>query len=155
MGRAVFNPADSDHSTPKETLGALVSAIHNGVPCVFRYVKIVDLAVADGDCVMPASTSTWNVTQDIAGGSALFTGHCVGVAVGTITAGNYGYVMVRGIHDNLFVEGTAAAGSSLIGPDAADGRAEVMAAGEEDQVFGVALAADVSNYTQAIINCLG
>ena len=142
MMKIGFDPETADHSDPKAILGGLYSATFGGDYAVFRYVNVVDLDTADGDVVTPASTSGWDVTQDRSGGSAISNVHASGVAVGVITAGNYGFILVNGIHDAVLGDGSVAAGDFVVPDSAVDGGADTMADGEEEQVFGLALEAD-------------
>ena len=120
---------------------------------LYRFVQVVDLNVADGDVVYPASTSQWSVTKDYTGGSAVAAKVC-GVACGSITADKYGWIQVSGIHDKVKTDGGVTEGDPLIG-HTTDGTSDTMAAGEEHLVFGYALADDTaSNTVQAYIFCL-
>jgi len=122
----------------------LGSVIWDNVGNAYRYVQNIAadaIAIADGTCVY--QTVTWGVvTPDIAGGSGLGD-IVVGVGVGAIAAGSYGYVQVSGYHDKVKTDGTMAAGNFMMG-SATDGEAIVMANGEEEAVFGQALAADTT-----------
>lgn len=164
MPQASVNPETHDSSTEVLSLGQVYTATHAGERAEFRYVKVVDLDLADGDCVLPASATTWSVTKDFTGGSAITTQACCGVAVGQITAGNYGLVMIRGRHDSVNCVSTVAIGDNLMPPSATDGRAEeATAAGDPPTTaewkvgmskFGVALSAASSNKCAALVNCM-
>ena len=149
-------PLSVDESTPRTKVGD-ITFDENGN--AYRYVRVVDLDVADGDVVEMASTSQFDVTKDRAGGSSV--GRVVaGVAIGTITAGNYGWIMVSGIHDAVKTDGGVVKGEALVPHATSDGVADSVDAASgtadtEHQTFGYALADDTaSNTVQALIKCL-
>ena len=116
----------------------------------YRWVEVVDLDLAVGDVVYPASTSTWQVTQDIAGGSRLTALVCgVAVVAVDISEAKYAFVQVEGICPDVLGDGAVAAGEAVVGhiDSGADGAADAMAAGEEAAVFGYALEADSGSPT--------
>lgn len=124
---------------------------------LFMYVRAEDADLADGDVVYPADATMTEVTKDISGGSRVGD-KAVGVAVGTITDGNYGLVLVRGYHDAVKTDAgdDIAAGNALVGDVNTDGAVDIMAAGEEHQVIAWALADDVNaaDTVAAFVNAL-
>jgi len=112
---------------------------------VYRYVQNIaadTLALADGQVVYLADDGEWIVTRDFTGGSAV-GGRVVGVAISTVAYGSYGWIQTAGIHDAVYTDGGVAAGDYLVG-HSVDGEADTMADGEEEQVFGQALADDTA-----------
>ena len=139
-------------TSPKFSLGQLAMDTAENM---YRYVKVVDLAVGDGDVVYPADTADWEVTKDVSGGSRVAAKVC-GVACGTVAADSYGWIQVSGIHNAVKTDGGVVAGDGLIG-HTVDGQSDTMAAGEEHLVFGYALSDDTAStpYTSpAYIFCL-
>lgn len=124
---------------------------------VYRYVLAEDANIADGDVVEYSDTSGYEVTNDRAGGSSI--GRVVaGVAIGTITDAQYGWILVEGLHTNMKTDGGVSAGEGLIPHATADGQADSVVAGTNDaQVFGHALAADDASSPSrvvAMVHCL-
>lgn len=121
----------------------------------FRYVQnntADGIAIADGTCVYPTA-SEGVVSPDYTGGNGVGA-LVVGVGVGDIPAGSYGWIQVSGYHDAVNTDGGVVAGDKLIG-HTVDGQADTMAAGEEHLVFGVALTDDTAgNTVPAQIFCL-
>ena len=123
----------------------------------FRYVlnNLSDnVAIADGTCVY--GTTVWGaVSPDFAGGQGITT-NVVGVGISAIAAGSYGWVQISGYHDKVKTDGAVAAADFLVG-HSVNGEADTMADGEEEQVFGIALAADTATEPHAAaasIRCL-
>lgn len=164
MPVAALAPETHNSTTATHSLGQEYTALFNGERAVFRFVRVVDQAVADGDCVLPASATSWDVTSDFSGGSAITTEACVGVAVGAISQNRYGFVMIRGRHDAVNCVSTVGIGDHLMPPSVTDGRAEeATAAGDPPSTaewkiglgkFGVALSAASSNACAALVNCM-
>lgn len=143
----------SQDTSPVNRLGSLHTDRDGNI---YRYVLVEDAALADGDVVEYSDTSGYEVTNDRAGGSSIGR-HVAGVAVGTIADASYGYIMVSGRHDAVKTDGGVAEGDYLV-PHTADGQADTMADGEEEQVFGFALETDdgttSAGTAAAIIRCL-
>lgn len=142
------------HTVAKATLGALHQSDDGSI---YRYVQNIEadaIAIADGTCVY--QTTTFGVVSpDFTGGNGVGS-KVVGVGVGAIAAGEFGWVIVQGYHDAVKTDAGVAAGESLVG-HSVDGEADTMAAGEEHLVFGFALTADTGtdpHSAPAIINCL-
>jgi hypothetical protein len=124
---------------------------------IYRYVinNLSDnVAIADGTCVY--GTTTWgSVSPDFTGGNGITT-NVVGVGIVAIAAGSYGWIQVSGYHDAVKTDGAVAAADFLVG-HSVNGEADTMADGEEEQVFGQALAADTGTEPHscpAHIKCL-
>lgn len=157
MSRIFHNPAYHDSADPK----ANVMDTWERQGKTYRYVKVVDLAAAAGDVLIYTATEG-NVTKDYTGGTA-HVGLVAGVALGTITAGQYGIIQTRGYCPSVNVDANCVAGSVLVCPATADGRGDLWAptttAATLAQLldgakrFGVALAADTANYAPAILLC--
>lgn len=145
-------PLDVNDTSPRTQVGTITFDDNGNA---YRYVRVVDLDVENGDVVEVASTSQFDVTKDRSGGSSV--GRVVaGVAVSDITAGNYGWIMVSGIHSAVKTDGGVTGGQFLIPHATSDGVADSGTAGTNDyQAFGFALADDTaSNIVQAVIKCL-
>lgn len=124
---------------------------------IYRYVQNIaadSIAIADGTCVYP-TTTIGVVSPDFTGGNGL-TGRVVGVGIGAIAAGSFGWVQVSGIHPAVKTDAGVSAGDALVG-HTVDGEADTMADGEEEFVFGFALTADTAtepHSSQAMLQCL-
>lgn len=142
----------ANDATAQQQVGVLAM---DGLGNVYRYVLInaADaIDCADGQVVYMQSTSTYDVSADQ---SAALGARPIGVGIGEITAGQYGWVMVAGIHDAILTDGGVAVGEFLIG-HTVDGEVDTMAAGEEHLVIGQALSTDSGSpeSTPAKIYCL-
>lgn len=149
----------SDDATPKNRLGAMVTDTNGNL---YRYILVEDADLANGDVVEYADTSGYEVTNDRSGGASIGR-MAAGVAVGTITDGQYGYVMVSGRHSAVKTDGAVAKGDRLVPHASADGRADTEASGStvavtSGQVFGIALATDSGTTSAgtvaAIVRCV-
>lgn len=129
----------------------------------YRYVLAEDANLANGDVVEFSDTSGYEVTNDRSGGSSI--GRVVaGVAIGTITDAQYGWIQVHGRHTAIKTDGGVAAADVLIPHATKDGRADTAVASStatntEGRRFGFALAADTDSTTTAgtvvgMIRCL-
>jgi len=148
----VLNPSlTSNESTATAQLGTIFEQPKTGN--IFRYIQVEDANLVAGDVVEYADTTGYLVTKDRAGGSSV--GRFVaGVAVSAITDGNYGWVQVSGVA-TVTTDGGVVKGDRLVPHATADGQADTETAGTTSgQVFGVALADDVSNDVTAMIRCL-
>lgn len=144
----------ASHTTAKATLGALHQSDDGNI---YRYVQNIladSIAIADGKVVYPTATHGV-VSCDYTGGSGL-TAKVVGVGISAIAAGSYGWILVNGYHDAVWTDAGVAASEALVG-HTVDGEADTMADGEEELVFGYALAADTTtdqHTVPALVNCL-
>lgn len=124
---------------------------------IYRYVQNIaadSIAIADGTCVY-GTTTPGVVSPDFSGGNGITT-NVVGVGISAIAAGSYGWIQVSGYHDAVKTDAGVGAGEFLVG-HSVDGEADTMADGEEEQVFGQALAADTGTEPHscpAWIKCL-
>ena len=114
--------------------------------------------------MLHASTSTWDATIDFTGGAAILLSPSIGVAVGIITAGNFGFIMVDGIHPAVSVDSATVIGSKLVAPATTNGLADLFAQASAgtptDLEFELAassritaLTADVSNLAPCRVRC--
>lgn len=122
-------------------------------PQVLRFVRFRDAVtyVKGNLCVLAVATGLTEVTNDVAGGSAIGTAGDAAVsqlAVGVMqnTAGSvpaqneYGFVVKEG---QVYVKSDDGISQMhRLVADAVDGGVDTMADGEEEQVIGVALADD-------------
>jgi hypothetical protein len=111
--------------------------------CMFRYFKFLSTAAVDvGDCCefMDLIGVEVGPDRDQAGFIALCP---AGVAVGTtVTSTSWGFVQISGpIVSILRTDGAVVAADYLV-TSGDDDEADTMAAGEEEQVFAMANAAD-------------
>lgn len=152
-----YDPFTTSHTSQKLPLGSKIRREHatTGEIATFVYVKNVDLATTEGTVLTPASgTSAYTVSGDRAGGSAVAATKVVGVAVGAIGADEFGFIMCEGTCPVVYTDGGVSAGEHLVA-HTVDGEADTMADGEEEQVFGVALADDsgTTESCYAYISC--
>lgn len=121
----------------------------------YRYVE------ADGACIndtIAAKESlSWmddgfEVTNDVSAG--LGVAAPAGVAIAAIPEGYFGWIQVSG-QAEMIGDGSVAAGECVV-LDAVDGGVDTMAAGEEHQVFAIALEADAAttNYFTGMLRGL-
>lgn len=80
---------------------------------IYRFVQNAngasDNALADGDLVYWASATAYTVCNALNGvGSALSGNPAAGIAVGAVTKGNYGFIMIFGRHTNVKSTSTTA-----------------------------------------------
>jgi hypothetical protein len=122
---------------------------------VYKYILVEDANLAVGDVVEYSDTTGYEVTKDRAGGSSL--GRIVaGVALGTITDGQYGWIQVAGLNNYVKSDGSVAVGEPMVPHATSDGVADSVAAGStvvntEGQVFGYALVADTTSACGAVM----
>ncbi len=137
----IHTPYTQVDATPQFDLGQLSYAPNGNV---YRYVKFLDaVAYLAGHVVQWASATLNYVSNDVSGGTTIGSGQTTpaGIVLGIPAAATpYGWMQVAGIA-LVYGDGSVAAGEAVIA-DSTDGRADTMAAGEEHQVFGVALDAD-------------
>ncbi len=109
----------------------------------YRYVKFVDgITYVSGHVVVLASATTWDVTNDVAGGSALAGHLAIGFVQGTVpTENQYGWVQCGGIVDDAVMGAGAVSAGVLLKPDATEnGDIDVATAGTHWNVCAVAMA---------------
>jgi len=112
---------------------------------VYRYVKFVDaIAYVAGHVCVLASATTWNVTNDKAGGAALAGLECAGIALAVQTANSFGWIQVAGIADVLVTGAAVIAGDRLVVDETVDGAAREIVyttyAAIQERNVGTALA---------------
>lgn len=139
----------SDNASAVDEVGARREAPSGRV---YRFVQ-VDTGVAIGDVVgwfSSGSLTSFKVSPDI---SKCPAKRAAGVALGTITDEQYGWIQSRGLNTRVKTDGSAAAGNALVW--VSDNVASVMAAGEEHIVFAFARLADSGTVlTGANLVCL-
>jgi hypothetical protein len=113
----------------------------------YRYVQVEDMALAANDVVSFADATGGKVTQDRSGGSAISTDFA-GVAVNTISDGNYGWVQIKGLATCRVLENTAVSDGDRVMLHATDDGGVATLATQTtssvDKSFGVALANDTA-----------
>lgn len=159
------SPTTANHSAPVMKPGTLVQYNHPTYGTqVYRYVQHKDAVTVTAGMValLAAATGLTAVTNDVAGGSAIGTASdaaasqlVVGIYVNVPTEDYYCYVLAKGVTSVKTDDGVAQC-HRLVAHNA-DGTADTMADGEEEQVFGVALADDndTTHLVLASVNCIG
>ena len=142
-------PIDSNHDAAKFEPGTIFQDGATGK--AYRYVLIEDADVANGDVVEFSDTSGYEVTRDRTGAIGRVV---AGVAVATVTDGNYGFIQVSGRHTAVKCDGGVAAGDVLVPHETYDGKADTAASGStvvntEGQRFAFALATDDTSASTA------
>lgn len=122
---------------------------------VYKYVQVEDMNLAVGDVVEYSDTTGNEVTKDRAGGSSIGR-VAAGVALTTVTDGNYTWIQVQGRNSYVKTDGSVAAGDPLVPHASADGQADTAtssstATNTEGQVFGYALVADTTSACSAVM----
>lgn len=147
MARIGFLPSTVNDSSTTFVLGQILDYQGN----LYRYVQFLDAVVyAAGHVCAWANATRTAVTNDRAGGSAIGI-QTAGIALAAMTQNNYGFILVEGYYATVLGDGSVAVGESVVLDTGVDGGADTMAAGEEDEVFGMALAADTG--TPATFPC--
>lgn len=127
----------------------------------YAYVLAEDANLAKGDVVEYSDTTGYEVTKDRSGGSSIGRA-AAGVAITTITDGQYGWIQVSGLCSYVKTDGSVAKGDKLVPHATADGQADTETSAStavvtSGQVFGVALNTDTTTTTPnsiAMIRCL-
>lgn len=132
-------------SAPEHALGTVVEGVDAaGRAARYRYVRFLDaVTYLAGHVVTIASATTWAVSNDRDGGSALAGLMPVGVVFQETppTQNQYGWVQISGIATIIAGSASIAAGDYLK-PDASeDGDTDEATAGTDENIVGVALAA--------------
>lgn len=120
----------------------------------YRYVKFVDaVTYAAGQVVTLASATTWDVTNDRSGGSALAGLQPVGVVFQSTvpTQNQYGFVQIAGIADVTIGSASVVAGDYLKPDSSEDGEAEEATAGTDENIVGIAMATIADNATGKVM----
>lgn len=119
---------------------------------LYRYIQFKDaVAYVAGHVLAWANATGTAVTNDRAGGGNIGI-QAAGIATRVHTQDYYGFMLVQGWHTSVLGDGSVGAGESVVLDTGVDGGADTMAAGEEDEVFGMALEADSG--TPAVFNCI-
>jgi hypothetical protein len=116
----------------------------------YRYVQVEDANLAANDVVEYADATGNEVTKDVSGGASVGRGFA-GVAVNTVTDGNYGWVQIKGLATCKVAANTAVLAGARVKTGTADGCVSTYAAttGSEDYSFGIALANDTATTSVA------
>jgi hypothetical protein len=135
-------PLGTNDASPQWDVGSLY--YHNGA--FFRYVKFLDaVTYAVGD-VCEWGTGWNTVSNDRSGGTSI--GRCpAGICLADMTQNYYGFIQVAGTNiSRIFCDDAAAAAGSWLVSHTVDKECDIMAAGEEQQVFGFAIIVGAANY---------
>ncbi|MBA2706344.1 MAG: hypothetical protein H0U59_00885 [Gemmatimonadaceae bacterium] len=131
-------------ATAQYPLGTVAEGTEaGGTYAKYRYVKFVDaVTYVLGHSVSIASATTWDVTNDRAGGASIARLETVGVVFQTVvpTQNTFGWVQIAGIADVLVTGAAIIAGDYLMPAAATDGAAEEAVEGTDENILGVALA---------------
>lgn len=132
----------ANDTSPKEMLGIRRIELGDGGRKVYVYVKNAEAsaALSAGQVVKWDDVSSGAVKKASAAGDLL-----AGVAIGDITAGNYGWVQVFGLATVLTAASTAAGDAVIAASGGVGGRAEKGKDATNNQVLG--WATDTRNET--------
>ena len=145
-GRIGFDPATADHSTAQYRVGELFHQEGKW----YRYIKNIDLDSADGEVAhMNLATGVWETTTDVSASLSTGAGQQIGVGVhvGVITAGNYGFIQVSGVHTGVkCADGstTFGIGDQVMPHATVDGEINIWDDADEPGPIGVSLTAVTS-----------
>lgn len=126
-----FDPSVYNSTTADYTLGASYWATDGRE---FRYVKALSaLAVGDVCCWTATTPTSYTVSQSK---TAPALDYCpAGIAVGTITSGNYGFILVKGYHASVKDAANACtAGAKLRVMTTTAGNAQLAAAATDTPI---------------------
>ena len=114
-------PLTSNSATPLETLGIRrVEVDEDGCRRVYAYVKNGEASqgLVDGDICKVEDLEESEVKRGAAQGDVP-----AGVAIGALTASNYGWIQVQGLHKGIKCHGDTAVGDSIeVAGDGVGGR---------------------------------
>lgn len=137
------------HDTAQHILGQECEGVTaGGTYAEYRYVRFVDaIAYVAGHSVCLASATTWDVTNDRAGGAALANLFPVGVVFQTVvpTQNQYGWVQCCGIATIIAGSAAIIAGDTLKVDASSDGLTDEGVNGTDENIVGVALATIADN----------
>jgi len=141
VARTGFTAAND--STDLNQVGSIMEDGSNGK--AYRYIRVEDANLAANDVLEFADATGVEVTKDVSGGSSVGR-QFAGVAVNTLTDGNYGWVQIKGLATCRVEKNTAVLKGARVCTGGHDGAARTYAAttGSEDYSFGMALANDTA-----------
>lgn len=145
---------DRDPSTVNDAAATYtVGAIYHYGGKMYVYAEAEDLAWADGSVCCWADTACTEASPDRAGGTAINAAPA-GVAVGTVTEGNYGFLLIQGFHDAVKTDGAVGSAGPIMvdvnnDHEAVELQDELTSAGADtgSKRIGFALSADTSAAT--------
>jgi hypothetical protein len=137
----------ANDNSPKEMLGIRRIELGDGGRKVYVYVKNAEesAALAAGQVVKWDDASSGEVKKASATGDLL-----AGVAIGAITAGNYGWVQVFGLATVLTASGTAAGDAVIASGSAGVGGKVTKGTAPTNQVLGWARDAQGAGGTNTV-----
>ena len=126
----------ANDTSPKEMLGIRRIELGDGGRKVYVYVKNAEAlaALSAGEIVKWDNVSSGAVKKASAAGDLL-----AGVAIGAITAGNYGWVQVFGLATVLTASGTAAGDAVIVSSSAGVGGKVTKGTAPTHQLLGWAI----------------
>ena len=141
VARTGFTAAND--STDLNQVGSIMEDGSNGK--AYRYIRVEDANLAANDVLEFADATGVEVTKDVSGGSSVGR-QFAGVAVNTLTDGNYGWVQIKGLATCKVEKNTAVLKGARVCTGGHDGAARTYVAttGSEDYSFGMALANDTA-----------
>jgi len=138
---------------PQYNLGAKYEDPISGA--IYRYVKYDDgtaVTATAGAPVQFLSNSKWVVSGDL---SEQADTQAAGFVQAALADTNYGWIQRAGYNRKVITtDGSVADGEALVADVSNDAQVDTMAAGEEDAIMGVALAADSTASTLAAGNVI-
>ena len=119
----------------------------------FIFVKVVDAGVAAGDVCELASATAYSVTKSL--GASTKGRKALGVAKGTITVSQYGFLLKRGFYASVKdAANGCTAGSYLMPHDATAGNAKNITLGTNDAyAFGFCVTSGAGGVCAAYVDC--
>ena len=154
MARIGFVPATYNSNTAEATVGARYQDEATGYE--YMYVKAQAALAATDACALGTNTYTNSQIEVVPcnTASAINTGaaeYPAGVAVGTVTSGNYGFILTRGITTVKANTGVAQY-ARLMRHATTDGTVDTATIGtDDDRMYGLALTAESSGTLTAYI----
>lgn len=157
MARVGFDPTTYNSATAEYTVGAKL--YFDGTGYWYRYVK-AQASIANGDvCVIGTNTVTNSQLEVVPANTASAVGtgtseRTKGVGVGTITAGNFGFILCDGLHTAIKDAANGCTAGSYLMPHATtDGNAANVTLGTNDALaFGYCLANGAAGVTTAWVD---
>jgi hypothetical protein len=140
MGKAQVYPSATSNDAAAKMAPGTTWMDSNGK--TYKYILVEDMNLAVGNTVEFSDTTGWEVTKDRAAGSSLGRAFA-GVALGTVTDGQYGVVQIGGVATvTVPASVTVAAGDALVNHPTSDGGVAAATTATRAFAWGMALATD-------------
>lgn len=138
----VFIPTSANDATPRMTPGQTWTD-DDGKE--YKYVLVEDMNLAVNNTVEYSDTSGYEVTKDRAGGASLGRAFA-GVALGTVTDGQYGVVQTKGVCTVTVPASIAiSAGDALVNSPSSDGGVNAATTSTRQFAWGMALTGETTS----------